>query len=255
MNLNKFYSVPLVALLTFTAVWPASAVLAEEGAGTATSLTETTPAPASTEPTTTEPPAPESETTPAPAEETPADPAPATTEDDVLAPSPTAPTAEPVPPAPTNSNTDIPVSGEIQVVQPSFSTDFNSLFFSGTVGDDTINPLFKMGTEEVTKPHIYMVATQNYSLMISGTDLLTTQGEAYTAQRLGVSVDGGTYVPLSIQPTLIDSGAGQLSIKKPIQFNLDLSTRNNSYPDNDRLQALTQDTEFTNTITFSYTGL
>lgn len=252
MNLTKFYKVPLVALLTFTAVYPASAVLAEEGVGAPQ-------APATTETTVseTEAPAP-TPVEPAPAEEAPQTPETAPTESETVD-APKAPLTEPaLTPAsgtPTQTNTEIPVTGEIDVMETSFATDFNSLFFLGMVGNENNYAMAKMGTEVVNSPHIYMSARENYSLMISGTDMTTTQGELFSVSRIGVSVDNGELVRLSNAPTLIDSGAGTLSIRKPIAFKLDLSMRNNSYPDNDRLQALTEDTEFTNTITFSYTGL
>lgn len=249
MNMNKFYKVPLVALLTLTAAFPASAVFAED-TGTenvpvvapAETTTETTPAPAQAEPTTTETQPEPIETVAPPTAQTPA-----ATTDSTGGTTSTG--------TPTTTTGSVAVTGEMQVVQPSFETNFNSMHFLGMIGESTINPIFKMDGTDVTSPSFNVVAHQNYSLLISGTDLLTANGESYSVNRLGVRVNNGAYVSLTNTPSVIDSGVGELSQIKPIMFKLDLSTRNNSFPDNDRLLMLTEDTDFTTSITFTYTGL
>jgi len=251
MNMNKFTKVPLVALLTLTAAFPASAVFAE-GAGTESASVVapvettpvTTPAPIQDEPTTTAPETAPAETQPAPTETvTP----PAATTDSTGGTTSTG--------TPTTTTGTVAVTGEMQVVQPSFETNFNSMHFLGTIGESNNKPTFKMGETDVSTPSFNVVAHENYSLLISGTDLLAANGETYSVGRLGVSVNNGAYVSLTSTPSAIDSGAGQLSQSKSIMFNLDLSTRNNSFPDNDRLLMLTEDTDFTTSITFTYTGL
>lgn len=142
--------------------------------------------------------------------------------------------------------------------KPSFVLNFNTLEFTGTVGQKDIEAVYKNNNKTVSQATYSITANSNYSLSVSGQDVSDGAKipQTLTIQRIKLSIDNGTALPVTTTPTVIDSSAtGPINVTRNVSFFIDLTDSNNNFPDNATLTNLSLDTDFTGTIIFSFTGL
>ena len=137
--------------------------------------------------------------------------------------------------------------------------NFDSFSFVGGVGEAISSATYMNGTNQVLTPEMQVKFKNNYSVMMSASDF-TTSGLTPTtldSERLSVSIANGSQQSLSENPTVVDSGSatGFKTNTKSLNFNLNLTDANNNFTDNAVLGSLESETDFSTTITVSYSGL
>jgi hypothetical protein len=135
--------------------------------------------------------------------------------------------------------------------------NFDAFNFDGIVGTTTNPAVFSQGGTTETSPVIDIRFKDNYSVLIAGQDFTDGGTTTLDVERLSVALDGGTSAALSSTATVIDSGTatGNTTLSKAVGFNLDLSDVNNTFSDNTALETIEAATDFTTTVTFSFTSL
>lgn len=160
--------------------------------------------------------------------------------------------------AASNVNTNVSTTAKVSP-KASFSLNFNSIQFTGTVGDSSVAPDgYYQNSTQVTSPNYQVKVNKNYSVLLSGKDFSTAdKSTTVTIKRLSVSVDSGAAIPVTetSAPTQIDQSSVGVNASKAVSFKLDLTDSGNSYTDNATLTNLTADTDLSTDITFAFTGL
>jgi hypothetical protein len=165
-----------------------------------------------------------------------------------------------------DSSQNVNVNADINPASPSsFGLNFNAITFNGEVGNNTT------GTAYVDGQHVeyakYTVSSSlNFDVYVSGSNLVSETGEELTSRRMTVNQyhSYGNYNPYGYNEassqinkdlTKLYSGSNEYNQDHTLQFNLDLTTQNNSYADNGTLINLKENKQFSSQVTFTYTGL
>lgn len=140
--------------------------------------------------------------------------------------------------------------------------NFDSMNFNGLVGSTGNTATYSKTGTGVNQAQMTIRAKNNYTVAVSGSDLTTGGPTPVTLKvnRMQVQVDTGPGTPLSTTSTTIDNNSGltqTTTVTKAVTFSLDLDDTGatTTYGDEANLTNLTADTDFTSSVTLSFTGL
>lgn len=136
------------------------------------------------------------------------------------------------------------------------STNFTILNFSGIIGESDILPSYFDSTgKPIQSISMRIESNKNYNVFIQGSNFTTKNPSQFLdITRLKVKVADKAFQPVTTTATLLDSDkAGTYT--KELFFNMDLSDSNTLYNDSVQTKNIAEDTEFSTTITITYTGL
>jgi hypothetical protein len=138
------------------------------------------------------------------------------------------------------------------------SLNFDAVSFEGSVGDVAALSTYSQEEVGVNTPELSVRFQENYTVSVSGTNLVDLNNNSLQVERLKVSLDGGANISVSEAGEIIDSGSsttGNTRLTKSFALTLDLSDEANSYIDNETLTNLADTADLSTTITISFTGL
>jgi hypothetical protein len=165
-----------------------------------------------------------------------------------------------------DSSQSVNVNADINPASPSsFGLNFNAITFNGEVGNNTTGTAYVDG-QNVEYAKYTVSSSLNFDVYVSGSNLVSETGEELTSRRLTVNQyhSYGNYNPYGYNEassqinkdlTKLYSGSNEYNQDHTLQFNLDLTTQNNSYADNGALINLKENKQFSSQVTFTYTGL
>ncbi|MFE1243069.1 hypothetical protein ACFW35_02965 [Fictibacillus sp. NPDC058756] len=136
------------------------------------------------------------------------------------------------------------------------NTNFSVIFFEGMIGDTIINPTyFDTNGNLVLQPAIKIDSNKNYNIFIQGTNL---SSEKYNINldisRVKVKVSNRSLQSVTNTATLIDNDVPG-TFTKNFQLILDMSDTSTNYNDIEQIARIKDVTDFSTTITISYTSL
>lgn len=159
------------------------------------------------------------------------------------------------------TNQDVSVRASINGVTPaSFTMNFDAVSFDGDVGS-IVPGTYSASGSPVDQPSYTVTSALNYQMMVSGTDLVATDGIKLNSTRISIVqtspangfFEGTTEVTKSAQ-TLYISNNPEDAVTHNLSFVLDL-TNDSQYTDNAALSSISGEEQFNSTVTFSLTGL
>lgn len=136
------------------------------------------------------------------------------------------------------------------------SLNFNEVNFEGFIGASNNAATFSLNDQIVTEPSLSVRYHTNYTAYITGTNFSDSTGNILDIERLGLSVDEGAFAPITTdsEEFTSDSGNGASNDVVNLNFNLDLSSQDNSFSDNEVLSSISDETNFVTTVTISIPG-
>jgi hypothetical protein len=160
------------------------------------------------------------------------------------------------------TNQDVNVSASVNGITPaSFTTNFDAVSFTGDVGS-IASGTYSAAGQPVDQPEYTVTSALNYQMMVTGTDLVASDGTTLNSNRISIIqtdpvngfFEGSTEVTKDVQTQLYSSSNPEDAVAHTLSFSLDLGN-SDSYTDNDTLSSITGNEQFNSTVTFSLTGL
>lgn len=136
------------------------------------------------------------------------------------------------------------------------STNFSVIFFECTIGDTNIRPTyFDSNGNAVLQPAMKIDSNKNYNIFVQGTNLATENNTKYLdISRVKLQVSNSSLQSITNTATMIDSDVPG-TFTKNMQFVLDLSDTSTQYNDISQINSIIDPSNFSTTITISYTSL